>query len=39
MAVGQPVLEAFGLAKRYSRGVWALKDVDLEIPGGSITTR
>jgi ABC-2 type transport system ATP-binding protein len=37
MAVGQPVLEAFGLAKRYSRGVWALKDVDLEIPGGSVT--
>jgi ABC-2 type transport system ATP-binding protein len=37
MAVGQPILEAFALAKRYSRGVWALKDVDLEVPGGSIT--
>jgi ABC-type Mn2+/Zn2+ transport system ATPase subunit len=37
MAVGQPVLEAFGLAKRYSRGVWALRNVDLQIPGGSVT--
>jgi ABC-2 type transport system ATP-binding protein len=31
------VLEAHGLAKRYRRGVWALKGIDLAIPAGGIT--
>ncbi|OGN81367.1 MAG: hypothetical protein A2X23_09000 [Chloroflexi bacterium GWC2_73_18] len=30
-------LTANGLAKRYRRGVWALRDVDLAIPPGSVT--
>ena len=33
-----PALETVGLAKRYGRrGVWALRDLDLTIPSGSIT--
>lgn len=35
--MGQPVLEARGLAKRYRRGVWALGGIDLDIPAGGIT--
>ena len=31
------VLEAWGLAKRYRRGVWALAGIDLELPPGGIT--
>lgn len=38
---GAPVLEARGLAKRYRRGpfggVWALREIDLEVAAGGIT--
>jgi ABC-2 type transport system ATP-binding protein len=36
-AMTDAVLEANGLAKRYRRGVWALKGIDLAIPAGGIT--
>ncbi len=35
--MGDPVLEARGLAKRYRRGVWALGGIDLALPAGGIT--
>ena len=37
MSMGDPVLEARGLAKRYRRGVWALGGIDLALPAGGIT--
>jgi ABC-2 type transport system ATP-binding protein len=36
-AIMDAVLEARGLAKRYRRGVWALKGIDLAIRAGGIT--
>lgn len=30
-------LEAVGLTKRYGRGIWALRGVDLRVPEGSVT--
>ncbi len=35
--MNDPVLETRRLAKRYRRGVWALQEIDLEIPAGGIT--
>lgn len=35
--MGEPVLEARELAKRYRRAVWALGGIDLAIPAGGVT--
>lgn len=33
----RPVLRASALSKRYGRGTWALRDIDLDVPSGGIT--
>jgi ABC-2 type transport system ATP-binding protein len=37
MTVADPILETRELSKRYRRGVWALKGIDLQLPAGGIT--